>query len=206
MENYSFYASKLYYGFYFFFHTFKNLIKFIIQILPFHLRNKYGLNSSIVVDCTDCPINRPNSDTQKQYYSGKSKRHVIKYQVAINLIDGTIVSVSAGFAGSIHDSTILRSTGLIDALDRGESVIADKAYVGNTWCITPIKGQCNGDEQLYNYILETLRIKVENVNCRYKNFGCLAQEWRHPIEYHGIVFSVLSNLINLDLQLHPIRQ
>ena len=62
------------------------------------------------IDGTEQPILRPqNSKKQKKYYSGKKKRHTIKYQVITK--DGkTIEAISKSFCGKTHDKKMYDET------------------------------------------------------------------------------------------------
>jgi hypothetical protein len=49
-------------------------------------------NVFAIVDGTECPIERPCDDNlQKNFYSGKKKKHTIKYEVAVRITDGQLV-------------------------------------------------------------------------------------------------------------------
>ena len=52
-----------------------------------------------------------SSKTQKKYYSGKKKRHTIKYQVITQ--DGkTIKAISKSFCGKTHDKKMYDETNI----------------------------------------------------------------------------------------------
>jgi hypothetical protein len=141
------------------------------------------------------------SEEQRVYYSGKSKHHEIKYEVGVDVRDGTIVWLSGGFPGSMHDLTIARTSGIIDKLDEGEFILADKAYLGDQHFLTPLKGTPSTLQgQLFNYIISHLRIIVEHTFSKIKVFKCLTAKWRHDLCLHKVVFFVLSNVINFELK------
>ena len=78
------------------------------------------------------------------FYSGKKKRHTIKYevslvelvkqirfqtqnsQVAVRITDGIIVWVAGPCPGSAHDLTMYQTFGLKEQLIPGELLIGDK--------------------------------------------------------------------------------
>ena len=77
-----------------------------------------GLN--LIVDGTECRIQRPSMDSvQRLFYSGKKKCHTIKYEVAVNKANGHFCWVNGPFPGSVHDITMLRLGGLLNAIPEG---------------------------------------------------------------------------------------
>jgi len=78
-----------------------------LNTFSFEERFKSGVAPmNMVVDCTSCPVHRlgPSfGNMQKQFYSGKDKDHVIKYEVAIDFHRKRIIWVSSAFIGSAHD-------------------------------------------------------------------------------------------------------
>ena len=67
-------------------------------------------NSEQLVDVTECTIQRPKVyDIQKEYYSGKKKKHTIKIQIIMNEKNRKIVSVCFD-KGSVHDFNIFKNT------------------------------------------------------------------------------------------------
>ncbi len=62
----------------------------------------------MTLDVTECFIERPlNNIIQRLYYSGKTRKHTIKYEIGIQLQTGKIVWLSGGVPGSVHDLTIV---------------------------------------------------------------------------------------------------
>lgn len=154
----------------------------------------------IILDTTSCFIERP-SEHQRIFYSGKSKKHEIKYELGIDM-DGTIIWVSGGWPGSLHDLTIARQSGILEKLGEGELIIADKAYLGDPHFLTPLKGKATSVHGLcFNKLIAQIRIAVEHTFAYFKAFSCLSKKWRHKLCLHRIVFFVLANIINLELKL-----
>jgi DDE superfamily endonuclease len=56
---------------------------------------------SLIIDCTEQPIERPKYD-HKPWQSGKKKRHTVKTEVIIEG-KGRIVAISGANRGSVHD-------------------------------------------------------------------------------------------------------
>ena len=58
-------------------------------------------NTKLVVDVTESEIERPKKN-QKDYYSGKKKKHTFKTQVLANIDNGEIYSIDVS-KGKTHD-------------------------------------------------------------------------------------------------------
>ena len=70
----------------------------IEQIL---INSKKLRNTKLVVDVTESEIERPKKN-QKDYYSGKKKKHTFKTQVLANIDNGEIYSIDVS-KGKTHD-------------------------------------------------------------------------------------------------------
>lgn len=158
---------------------------------------------SIIIDATECSIQRPCKTLQQIFYSGKKKQHTLKYEIGVSTHTGLIVWIGGGVAGSTHDLTIAKNELLEVHSDR--IFIGDKGYVGHERILTPFKTPKNQSEELWNSIIGKLRISVEHVFGRIKVFHCLNVPWRHNILYHPIVFYVIANFVNFDLIFYPIK-
>jgi hypothetical protein len=69
---------------------------------------------SLILDGTDCPIARPAQDVQREFYTGKTKKHCIKYEVGVHPHTGALVWVGGPFPGRTHDITMTRQSGLLN--------------------------------------------------------------------------------------------
>jgi len=76
------------------------------------------------------PINRsrtlPHLSPSNSEYKG---RHTIKFLIGITPA-GTISFVSDGFPGSFTDDQIVRASGLLNLLEKGDSVMAARGFKG----------------------------------------------------------------------------
>jgi hypothetical protein len=161
---------------------------------------------NMTVDATDCPVERPSDyNLQRQYYSGKSKKHCIKYEVGIQIQTGKLVWLAGGTPGSVHDLTISRASGLSSHLLHGEFVLADKAYIGEDCFLTPFKPVTNEQELEFNSAISSLRETVEHTIGRIKVFGFTQQKWRHSLDLHPIAFKVICNALNIEFETKPVQ-
>ena len=141
---------------------------------------------------------------QQIFYSGKAKKHTIKYDIGICIHTGFIVWIGGGVPGSVHDLTLAQEG--IAKKFQNQIFVGDKGYVGDERFITPFKNPQNEIQKLWNSELRKVRVSVEHTYSKFKLFHCLNTPWRHNIEYHPLVFQIIANLVNFDLIFHPIKQ
>ncbi len=166
-------------------------------------------NVKLVIDTTECFMPRStDNDVQRQMYSGKKKRHTLKYEVAVNRRYGFICWIAGSFLGPTHDLTCSKTTGLLNSehlLHPNEKVLGDKAYVGAPRFITPIKNPIQQWQHLLNQIISAERIIVEHSIGRLKSWNCLRHTWRQDVILHSVVFHTICCITNLDMLLHPVH-
>lgn len=88
--------------------------------------------------------------------------------------------------------------GLRNQLDDGERVEADVGYIGDCpyYCKCPKSiVHKEGQQQMRG----ELRMRHENVNKRFKNFECLANRFRHPLNKHSPFFRAVAVLTQLSI-------
>lgn len=144
-------------------------------IEPFDI-NKINIAEELLVDVTECPIQRPlNNEIQKEYYSGKKKKHTIKIQIIIEEKSKKIVFVAFD-KGHIHDFNLFKES--VKGLNPLAKFLADSGYQGildlfqNS--LTPKKKSKNNpltdeDKQL-NHLISSNRISIEHINRQLKIF------------------------------------
>lgn len=151
---------------------------------PFDIE-KIDPSKEYIVDVMECPIERPKvQEIQREYYSGKKKKHTIKIQIIIESKTNKIVSVVFE-KGSVHDFNVFKeSTQEVDILAK---FLADSGYQGilklfpNS--LTPKKKSKNNpltdeDKQL-NHLISSNRIAIEHVYSQLKVFKILAERYRN---------------------------
>jgi hypothetical protein len=161
----------------------------------------------MTLDVTECLIERPlNNIIQHLYYSGKTRKHTIKYEIGIQLQTGKIVWLSGGVPGSVHDLTVVRNCGLPSKLLSGEFILADKAYIGENYFLHPIKPAITLEEKELNAAISSIRETVEHTIHRIKIFGCTQQKWRHNLNLHPIIFKVICHTLNIEFMINPVHK
>jgi len=195
-----------------------NEIKIEERSTPFVPSTGIFKNVSLIVDGTDCPVDRPTLRSDRDYYSnGRHKensygRYNFKYTVACQVCTGRICYVFGPDGGSVNDITSLRNGelfGIITSWDPFEIVLADKGYQGHHKCLTPFKGKnISSDQKAFNEVLASVRIMVECTIKRIKQFGVLGSRGRFhcSVEKHDGVFNVSCQITNICFQLQPVWQ
>lgn len=162
-------------------------------------------NSEQLVDVTECAIQRPkDSETQREYYSGKKKKHTIKVQIIMNEKDKKILSVYFD-KGSVHDFSIFKNT--TKELPEFLHFLADSGYQGildyfkNS--MTPKKKSKNNpltdEDKELNKLISSIRISVEHVNCQLKIFRILSERYRSRIHTFYLRFLLICSFYNFCL-------
>lgn len=143
------------------------------------------------------------------FYSGKKKKHTIKYEIVLCPLKKKIIWIFGGAGGGLFHDKTLAENGCLPTLQPGQFVVADKAYVGCPQAITPIKrkrGQAclSPEEEQWNRLVNRVRIDIERLMAHFKKFACAREAWRHNRTLHPQVFGLLGELINIDLEFHPL--
>ena len=146
-------------------------------------------------------INEP-SPFSPCWYSHKFKGPGVRYEVALSINGGDIVHINGPFpCGSNPDITIFRKK-LINKLDEGEFVEADRGYRGE-----PFKVRIPVDyETEHEKVQKELACaRHETINARLKNFQVLSNRFRHGVTAddmgkHGMAFSAVAVVTQLSIE------
>ena len=140
-----------------------------------------------IVDVMECPIERPKmQEIQKEYYSGKKKKHTIKIQIIIESNTKRIVYVAFD-KGSVHDFNVFKNS--TKDLSELLKFLADSGYQGiqNLFknSLTPKKkskyNPLTDEDKELNKLISSNRIAIEHVNSQLKVFKILSERYRNRI-------------------------
>ncbi len=156
---------------------------------------------ALLFDVTEQPLERPTR-RQRQYYSGKKKRHTIKAQLIVCLKTLQILLVVCG-KGRTHDFRLLKQSKL--RILKSLKKYADSGYQGMLTLypnsLTPIKKPQNREltrqEKQYNRTLAKVRIAIEHVNRRCKIFRIVKETYRGKHKRYQKTWTVIAGLVNL---------
>ena len=77
---------------------------------------RHFFNCVCIVAATEHECNRPTVNL-RNFYSGKSKTHCVKSQIAIEPINGNIIHVYSGINGRTHDKKMFDDSKIADLVN-----------------------------------------------------------------------------------------
>ena len=157
--------------------------------------------SKILIDVTEQQVERPLKN-QKQFYSGKKKKHTIKVQLIICAISLKIISVRCK-KGSVHDFKIFKNSKL--SIAKQVLILADSGYQGiekiyansKTPHKKTKKNPLRIDKKNENKELSKQRIPVEHINRRCKIFRITKEVYRGKHKNYSKVWNIVSGIVNI---------
>ena len=136
---------------------------------------------------------------QRQYYSGKKKRHTVKIQVIYGRETEKIISIRTGM-GAQHDMRLAKRH--LAELYPYKIVIADRGYQGlaKTGLQTPKKKSkhhpLNKQDREANRWLGKRRTVIEHINRTLKIFKILSLPYRNRRKRFGLRANLIAGLVN----------
>ena len=154
---------------------------------------------TVIIDCTEQPIERPKK-RQRKYYSGKKKQHTIKKEIQMTE-EGRIVSTSKPHPGKDHDFEV-RKRG--SPLPRHCRAYADSGYQGldklhhatEIPYKKPKRSSLSKEEREYNRALSSFRIRIENKIRELKIFRIIGEKYRNKRRGYGLKFDIVAGIVN----------
>lgn len=153
----------------------------------------FSENARASVDGTDFRILEPTPFDPK-WYSHKFHGPGMRYEVAVCIATGRIVSAHGPFpCGQYSDVRIFRIA-LKARLEDGEYIVADGGY-NDERCRS-----CKGTNDPNRRLFSVIRARHETVNRRFKQFNALGNRFRHSLGLHSSCFHAVCNLTQISLQ------
>ena len=170
------------------YHNFKAMERFplwdvVKKYMPEIFKKEYP-NTRIIIDATEFAIERPSSLlNQSSTFSNYKNRNTVKVLVGITP-SGAISFVSESYEGSISDRRLVELSGLLQLLEPGDEVMADKGFliqdllapIGVRLNVPPLlqsKLQMPTDDVVVTKKIAQLRVHVERAIGRVKEFRIL---------------------------------
>lgn len=159
-------------------------------------------------DATERPTRRPTTG-QREFYSGKKKRHTIKNQIVTARRTKPpgpgkkpqrlrIAAVSESFPGRVHDKKIYDRTRAVVPPDARRT--GDTAYLGTpleTPARKPRGGQLTASQKEKNRVVSRRRIVAEHGIGKMKVWRIAAERYRNPDRRHTLILKNVAGLHNL---------
>ena len=171
--------------------------------MPLAFKNLYP-STRCIIDATEIFIQKPqNPSAQQLTFSSYKNHNTFKALIAISP-SGGICFVSDLFGGNISDKKLTAQCGILNYLDEGDSVMADRGFnisgllddKGVKLNIPPTlsdsSGQLSESDRVTTHRIASLRVHVERAIGRVKNYRILESV---PNSMHNI-----ANQIFLSVQ------
>lgn len=163
----------------------------------------FGRPTVVVMDVTETSIERPKR-RQRQFYSGKKKRHMLKCQVLIDQQIGAVICLFWG-KGSRHACKLFQASGVHIHLQT-ES-LQDQGYQGiqklhpnsRLPFQKPKGGTLSPAAKAANRDLARECIGIEHINRCFKIFRILAKRDRNRRRCYGLRCKLIAALYNYEL-------
>ena len=183
------------------------------KLMPNEFSDTAYANTRIIIDATELFIEKPSDlSLQSVTWSNYKSHNTLKGLVGISPYGG-VTFVSELWAGSISDIELTKKSGLLDRLEPGDNVMADKGFNIEellqahhiTLNIPPFmkNGALSENDVILTRSIASLRIHVERAIERIKNFRILTGTI--PNSIHGStvnkMFFVCSMLTNMQCPL-----
>ncbi|XP_065886077.1 uncharacterized protein [Dysidea avara] len=173
------------------YHSLKSLERYpplhiVKKYMPESFKEQYP-NTRLIIDATEFGIERPSSlVSQSTTFSAYKNKNTVKVLIGI-MPSGGIVFISPTYEGSVSDKKLVELSGLLDKLEVGDEIMADKGFdiqdllapLGVRLNIPPFLksgSQFSSDDVLRTKKIATLRIHVERAIGRIKEFRIF-----HPV-------------------------
>ena len=99
----------------------------VTSYMPQTFKEQYP-STRVIIDATEIFIEQPHlPEIQKMTFSSYKNHNTYKALIGISP-SGAITFVSKLFSGSISDKELTRQSGILDLLEAGDSVMADKGF------------------------------------------------------------------------------
>ena len=114
------------------FHSLKTLERYppwhiVKKYMPESFKEQYP-NTRLILDATEFGIERPSSlVSQAATFSAYKNKNTVKVLIGI-IPSGAIVFVSPTYEGSISDKKLVERSNLLDLLEVGDEIMADKGF------------------------------------------------------------------------------
>lgn len=162
---------------------------------------------AFIIDGTERPIQRPKDpQRQRQYYSGKKKRHTVKNIVITDKRTGKVKALGRTQKGKRHDKAAADDEGY--RFPTGSKLWKDTGFQGyepeQTTTYQPKKkprgGQLTPDEKAQNQAISSERMSVEHSIGGVKIYHIVRDTYRnHRQAFDDVVMETACGLFNLRL-------
>ena len=175
--------------------------------MPESFKPKYA-NTRVIIDASEIKIQVPSSASASVLcYSSYKSNHTLKFLIGVAPC-GLISFMSRGYGGRITDAQITTQSGILDLLEPGDEVMADKGFplierdLINKDCLLVMppkrtqKRQFTEKENQETYAIASVRIHVERAIARMKRFGVLKFMENSILKHANMMLICIAYLCN----------
>jgi hypothetical protein len=165
-------------------------------------------NKELLHDGTEREVPRPQDmDAQKDLYSGKKKKHMVKNAVIATML-GMILFVSPNYAGPVHDKRMAEGY----TIPPGFALWQDTGYQGyapeGVTVVQPTKkpkgGELSEEQRHENRSISSVRVRIEHFIGGVKRFRIVKDECRaYKDNFRETIFVTCSGLYNFRVMANP---
>jgi len=162
-----------------------------------------------IMDGFPCDVHPPH-ELQQYFYSGKEKRHVVRYLVVVSIATGRFVWYYGPFQGRSNDLTLVYNSNFLNIRHNGEWTLGDGIFdcLPNFLCPPRHEphssdSESDSENEIDREVIGNVRGLVERCIRRLKIFRCLSSPWRHHLGFHGSAFQAIINLVELQFDVAP---
>lgn len=161
---------------------------------------------ALIIDATEQQIQRPKKG-QRDYYSGKKKKHTLKTQIVVSK-KGRIKDISKAYKGKRHDYNIYKKKPIKDNIDKffdsGYQGVQDNDSRAKIPKKKPKGGELTDEEKKANRKLSKVRIIVENVIGDIKTFRIFSETYRNRRKNYSLRMNIVAGIVNLKFDWNQI--
>ena len=134
----------------------------------------------------------------RKYFTKKFRGSGVRYEIGICIRTGDIVWIFGPFLCGKYNDLQIFQMGIMQELDRGEKVIADKIYGAEA----PLKVKAPGTifvDPDSAEMEQAVRTRHEHVNRRFKQWGIMRDGFRHDLSLHQNAFRAVAVMTQLSI-------
>jgi hypothetical protein len=159
---------------------------------------------AISLDGTDFRMNEQKHSLlprDPQACSQKFNHGAVKYEIALSLHRAKCVHVAGPFKGGTHGMEVFRGGGLMEKIQEGKLMLADRGY-HSKFLHESVKSSLPnsyGSKELENF-KSPGRLRHETFSGRLKFFNCLREKFRHGgMDEHKHVFEAVVVIVQYQM-------
>jgi hypothetical protein len=154
---------------------------------------KFPFVKKVILDGTERPVQRPqDNEKQKEYYSGKKKRHTRKH-ITGSTDEKRVIYLSKGRGGKAHDKKQLDEENLGEYIPNDVAIEGDLGFKGleqeyeNVYLPhkKPKGKELSALQKIQNRELSRERVKCEHAHAGIKRYNCVTAVYRNRVPDFG---------------------